>query len=208
MDRKSFDLDVKSAQPNGGRVVITVPAVDRDRDRIDPLGIDLENYRKNPTVIFGHEYRAPWAVIGKTTALDVSPAGIVATFELRPAANESDPQHIVRLLWGGGWLKTASIGFTPIKWEPNELGGKDYSAIELLEWSLVPVPAQASAISLAAKALGGGRGAVAKSGDGGAWDYAARKSVELEDLRREHDALLAAVGTMIRSITIYLREVT
>ena len=37
--------------------------------------------------------------------------------------------------------------------QPNEFGGNDITAWELLEWSLVPIPANQDALRLAAKAL-------------------------------------------------------
>ena len=118
-----------------------------------PRGAVLENYLKNPVVMWGHSYDKPSDVIGKTTNLEITDSGITADFELRPAANDQDPQNIVRLLWDGGWIRTASIGFRPLIAEPNEYGGQDFKEWELLEWSVTPVPANAAALRLAAKAL-------------------------------------------------------
>jgi HK97 family phage prohead protease len=148
---KTFEIKVLSGSDKGGRILINTGSVDRDRDRVMPSGMKVENYTRNPVVQWGHNYRDPWATVGKTTKLDVTPDGIVAEFELRPAANDQDPQNIVRLLWEGGWVRTASIGFIPTQGKQNAEGGMDFSEWELLEWSLVPIPANQDALRLAVK---------------------------------------------------------
>lgn len=152
MNHKLATIQVKARRKDGGRIIITTPAADRDRDRIFPEKINLTNYRANPVVLFGHSYGAAADVVGRTDSLSVSSEGIVADFTLRSAASDSDPQHIVRLLWAEDFIRTASIGFMPLeKPAQNELGGLDFGAIELLEWSMVPVPAHPGATALAAK---------------------------------------------------------
>lgn len=151
--QKSFYADVVERTGTGGRILITTNACDRDRDRVMPHGVQLDNYLKNPVVMWGHSYDKPSDIIGRTVNLEVTDGGIVAEFELRPAANDQDPQNVVQLLWDGGWIRTASIGFRPLVAEPNEFGGNDFKEWELLEYSLTPIPANAAALRLAAKAL-------------------------------------------------------
>ena len=153
IQHKTFTAELVSKSDAGGRIVISTAGCDRDRDRVMPRGAVLDNYQKNPVVMWGHSYDKPTDVIGKTTNLEITDIGIVADFELRPAANDQDPQNVVRLLWDGGWIRTASIGFRPVVAEPNEFGGMDFKEWELLEWSITPVPANAAALRLAAKAL-------------------------------------------------------
>lgn len=150
---KTFEFKTLEHRKDGGRIVISTPSVDRDRDRVIPSGAQIDNYMRNPVVQYGHNYSEPWATIGRTTSLQVSPEGITAEFELRPAANESDPQNIVRLLWEGGWIRTASVGFIPSSARPNAEGGLDFNEWQLLEWSLVPIPANQDAMRLAMKAM-------------------------------------------------------
>jgi HK97 family phage prohead protease len=153
IQHKTFTAELVSKSDAGGRIVISTAGCDRDRDRVMPRGAVLDNYQKNPVVMWGHSYYQPSDVIGRTVNLETTDGGIMADFELRPAANDQDPQNIVRLLWDGGWVRTASIGFRPIEMQPNEFGGNDITAWELLEWSLVPIPANQDALRLAAKAL-------------------------------------------------------
>lgn len=149
----TYPIDVAFHSADGGCITINTGSVDRQRDRVFPRGARLDNYMINPVVQWGHEYRQPWATIGRTVKLEVSDDGIEAEFELRGAANDADPQNIVRLLWDGGWVRTASIGFRSFQWDENELGGVDHMEWELLEWSLVPIPANQEAIRRVAKAL-------------------------------------------------------
>lgn len=151
--RKTVEIKILEKTQNGGRIIINTPSVDRDKDRVYPAGVRSENYLKNPVVQWGHDYRSPWATIGKTTKLTVGPEGLTADFELRPAANDQDPQNIIRLLWDGGWVRTASIGFIPSKGVANAEGGYDFTEWELLEWSLVPIPSNQDALALAIKGL-------------------------------------------------------
>jgi hypothetical protein len=147
--RKLCEVRVLEKRKDGGRIVINTASVDRDRDRVMPSGALVENYLRNPIVQWGHNYRDPWATVGKTTLLEKEVGGLIAEFELRPAANDQDPQNIIRLLWDGEWIRTSSIGFIPREGKPNELGGMDFSSWELLEWSLVPIPSNQEALRLA-----------------------------------------------------------
>jgi hypothetical protein len=146
---------------SGGMIRISAPSLDRDRDRVMPMGAQLDAYRRNPVVQWGHGYAEPWQTIGRTVDLSVSADGIDALFELREPASDSDPQHIVLALWNGGFINASSIGFQPLAAEPNDFGGLDFTSWEMLEFSLVPIPANRDALRraadehpLAAKAFG------------------------------------------------------
>lgn len=151
---KDYPLTIKSKKADSGTIVISTVDVDRDGDRVLAGSILTDNYMRNPVVLYGHDYRAPEAVIGATTSLRQRGNGLEASFKLRPAANEHDPQNVVRLLWGGGWVNAASIGFRPLEWQENDTGGVDFSAVDLLEFSLVAVPANQEALRLSAKGFG------------------------------------------------------
>jgi HK97 family phage prohead protease len=149
MLKKHFDL----TKSEGGWMIASTSNVDRDKDRVLPFGADLTNFSKNPLLIFGHNYSDPWSIIGRAAETMVDADGVRFRPELREAANETDPMNIIRLLWEQDLLRAASIGFNPIEWKENEFGGKDFTRWELLEISLVPIPANADALRLAAKAV-------------------------------------------------------
>ena len=150
---KHATLELIDRTKMGGRIRISSGNPDRDKDRVIPRGGRLDRYLANPIVQWGHQTWEPWQTIGRTTEIAVSDGGLDATFELRPAANEADPQNVVLLLWNDNYIRTASIGFQPLAATPNDMGGLDFTEWELLEWSLVPIPANADAMRLAAKSL-------------------------------------------------------
>ena len=155
MKRKIItDVKIMETRENGGRIRINTGAVDRDNDRVMPLGARLDNYLSNPVVQWGHNYYDPWATIGRTNSIEQTEDYIDVDFDLREPANDSDPVKVIRMLWNDRYVKTASIGFMPIG-DPvrNDYGGWDFNEWELLEWSLVPVPANQDALRLAVKAL-------------------------------------------------------
>lgn len=119
---KTFEIKIAERRKDGGRIIINTAGLDRQRDRVLPIGVDANAYLNNPIVQWGHNYSDPWATVGKTTRIDVSDKALTVDFELRPAANEQDPQNIVKLLWEGGWIRTASIGFLPLDGKPNDAG--------------------------------------------------------------------------------------
>ena len=152
MLHKTFEI--KAAED--GRMIASTPDVDRDKDRVIATGARLDNFLKNPVLMYGHNYRDPWALIGKAADLQVDAGGINFQPELREPANDSDPMTVIRALWDQKLLRAASMGFNPTKWMENEVGGRDFVEWELLEISIVPIPANQNALRLAAKAIDGG----------------------------------------------------
>jgi HK97 family phage prohead protease len=149
MQHKSFDIERKD-----GWIVASTPTVDRDADRVMPLGMRLENYKANPVIMYGHQYGEPWSLIGRAADIQVDADGIRILPELREPVNDADPMCIIRALWDQGLLKAASIGFNPLRYGDNPFGGKDITESELLEISLVPIPANQAALRLAVKGIG------------------------------------------------------
>lgn len=148
MIRKEFTVEKE-----GDWIVVNTAAVDRQHDRVLPSGVQLTNYLANPALLYGHNYHDPWAIIGRAAEVVMDGDSIRVRPELRDPANEQDPMHIIRLLWDADLLRAASVGFNPLTWLQNEQGGFDYTAWELLEISLVPVPANQQALRLAVKAM-------------------------------------------------------
>lgn len=140
-------------QKDGDWIIGSTPSPDRDQDRVIPSGIDVSNFQKNPTLFFGHNYSDPWALIGKVAEFSIGSDGMKFRPELRSPVNDGDPMTIIKSLWDSGLLRAASIGFIPKAGKPNEYGGTDFTSIELLEISIVPIPANQEALRLSMKAL-------------------------------------------------------
>src|SRR5574341_201504 len=149
---KPFVLDeVKAVEGDERalRIRITTAAVDRDGDTISPTGWKLTNYRKNPVVLYGHDYRG--LPIARNTKIEPDEGGIVGTPhfvepEIYPLA-ETVLQMLKRR-----YLNAASVGFLPYEWTRSEddarkpRQGVDFSKQELLEYSIVPVPSNPEAL--------------------------------------------------------------
>lgn len=161
MKHKTYTVEHKAIDIEAGvyEAMISTEERDRDGDIMIASGVLLENYLKNPVVLFGHNYREAEAVVGK--ALEVEPidgVGVRARWQFVDA--DTNPQaDIVRRLWAGEFLNATSVGFIPKQQTPfNEedpFAGSLISQWELLEFSIVPVPANQSALRLAIKTLGG-----------------------------------------------------
>jgi len=214
MERKNFEI----TKSEDGWMVASTPAVDRDRDRVMPMGADLVDFGKNPVLIFGHNYSEPWSIIGRVAETVVGLDGIRFRPELRQAANDADPMNVVRLLWDEGLLRAASIGFNPLEWKENEFGGKDFTKWSLLEISLVPIPANQEALRMAAKAMSQAAELVISAGtveaeaegetepEAGAAGNAALMVEEEPEAEVETEALLGAIGEFLSGALAHIEE--
>lgn len=155
VERKLSDREVKQYLPHSVKAegerkhlfTITTGAVDRDRDVVKPEGIRLENYRKNPVVLWAH--RSSELPIGKAESIITTSGAIKARVEYVPA--EMNPlAESVRQMVDAGFIRATSIGFLPVKYMFNaERGGFDIDESELLEFSICPVPANPEALRAA-----------------------------------------------------------
>jgi HK97 family phage prohead protease len=135
-------------------VILSTAAVDRMDDTIAVEGWQLDNYRKNPVVLFAHDQRS--LPIGKMANLRVEEGKLLGDVTFAEHEFAKDVAALVR----GGFLNAGSVGFRPIRYVFNEERGGDgwcppcdFIEQELLEHSLVPVPANPEAL-LAGKAAG------------------------------------------------------
>ena len=147
--------EVRAAEVTGeGKlsVVASDETPDRYGDIIRVEGWNLDAYRKNPIVLFGHSARDP---VG-TAEVRVSGKKLIADITLG-AAGTTPMVDAVRALVAQKILKAVSVGFQPTK-EPNEIkdpetnkwtGGYEWVGQELLENSIVSIPANPNALTLA-----------------------------------------------------------
>ena len=129
-------------------VVIAANERARTAPEIDLAGLRFENYRRNPVVMWAHDStgRSPSGglPIGRTLSISrADDGGIVAEFEFL----EDDPfAQRIRNAWDRGFLQAASISWLPVETRPAEGGGIRDIRAELLEWSIVSVPADPDAL--------------------------------------------------------------
>lgn len=142
--------DVIKAPEDEGRTrtfIISDGEVDRDNDTISPKGWDLKQYRQNPVVLFGHNsYDMP---IGRSLKIWRDGDNLMARAEFCEADCNPMGEMIFRML-ERRFLRAASVGFRPKQWErvqdEERPYGVDFLKQELLEWSIVPIPANPRAL--------------------------------------------------------------
>jgi HK97 family phage prohead protease len=150
--RSADAAHVETAQDGSLSYVMSTSTVDRPGDTIAQEGWVLEAYRKNPVLLFGHDYSQP--PVGRVKSVAVEGG------KLMGRAIEFTPKDLypfgamVGEMVRGGWMNACSVGFAPTKYAYNEKrGGLDFLEQELLELSVVPVPANSEAL-VGAKSAG------------------------------------------------------
>ena len=148
--RSAYMDIVERAAVEDGRYRVTIAANESARTQpdLDLGGLSTDGYARNPVVMWAHDAvgRSPSGglPIGRTVELDRGPGGrIVAEFEFL----EGDPfAQRVRNAWDQGFLRAASISWLPLESRPVDGGRLRDTRSELLEWSIVAVPADPDAL--------------------------------------------------------------
>lgn len=145
-----MDMIFKTVASDGGLdFVLSDDTVDRYGDVIDAKGWVLTNFKKNPIALFGHSNGFP---IGSWSNLRVESNRLVGTLKLAARGTSARIDELISLV-EQGILRAVSVGFIPIKSEPinpdRPYGPQKYTRQELVETSLVSVPANPAALALA-----------------------------------------------------------
>lgn len=144
LKRLSFDFQIK--KEGKGSVVIAGLAnantIDRMKERILPTAWDLENYKKNPVVLFdhGHDPTFGFMPIGRATLVEAREEGLYTEAEI--SRSKSDKITAVRDLIEEGILKSFSVGFDPKDTQKSADNPEimEITKAELIENSVVPIP--------------------------------------------------------------------
>ena len=147
--RQGFHAEVKADDNDDRRVRFTISSdgVDRMGDTISVDGWDLSNYRRNPVVLWAHDARS--LPIARASDVRVEDGVLKATAEFAPAAANPLAESVLQLV-RGRFLSATSVGFLPRRWRFSEDDGRtfgiDFEEQELLEVSIVPIPANPDAL--------------------------------------------------------------
>lgn len=124
--------------------VISSAAVDRAGDTVAVNGWRLDAYRKNPVVLFAHNSGS--LPVGKATRVYIEGGKLKATARFADTTMGREVQDLIET----GYLKATSVGFVPHKYDfssaPGRKYGIDFIEQELLEFSVVPIPANPEAL--------------------------------------------------------------
>lgn len=140
--------------------VINTEAVDRDGEVVQPKGLKKKNYQGNPVVLVSHDYQS--LPVGKALWVKASTdeAGRDVLIAKTYFSDKTETARDVFGLLQDGVLNAFSIGFVPIKASApstKELNARPdlknakliHREWELLEYSVVGVPANPEALTLA-----------------------------------------------------------
>ena len=141
---KEFTVESKALDDGSYEAVITTSAKDRQGEIVVSTGIDVGNYMKNPVVLFAHDYASP--PVAKALSLTTTAEGITARF-IFPEKGISQRADEIHAFWDAHFLNAVSIGFIPQEWA-QDATDPTITKAELLEFSIVPVPANQEALRL------------------------------------------------------------
>jgi HK97 family phage prohead protease len=150
---KQFNFKIKSVDKEKNTVegIFSTQDVDRQDEVIMQAGWDLTNYKNNPVVLYAHDYSD--FPIAKMVEIGTEPnTRLPGTFQLvgkmQFAVEENPKAKTAFNLMAGGYLNTFSVGFKNNRWEVDEANDTVYlNENELLEVSVVPVPANQMALA-------------------------------------------------------------
>jgi phage head maturation protease len=160
---KAFQAEILDQKPHDRRSLWAVASLeepDREGDVILAEGWELENYRKNPVILFAHKYDQP--PVARAVEIGVSQGRLRFKAQF-PGRKEYPFADTVYQLYRGGYLRSFSVGFIPKLWEDRESRQEGRFAAanppkarlfrrqELVEISVVPIPTHPKALAEAQK---------------------------------------------------------
>lgn len=190
---------------------ITTENTDRYGDIVRSDGMDDSDYAKNPVVLFGHDHNS--FPIGKSlwrkNTMQNGVKGILAKTKFAKTAEGMTAYE----LWRDGFLNASSIGFIPKQYNliekssDGEMGGFDFKSWSLLEYSIVPVPANAQALRLAyTKSIGSPK--IHKAFE---MQYSVEKEKELQEMKDKlvsHETLFVELKSFNEEMKTKIENLT
>lgn len=150
-ERQADFVGVHTRANDDGSYEITIAAnnVARDNLDVDLDSLKLENYLRNPVVLWSHDMTIP--PIGRSVSVRKADGKLTTRFEFAKGYQLAED---IRSLWDQGILRAASI-----RWGGGEVSYPDSGPLmrfkdsELIEWSIVPVGSDPDALRQAARSL-------------------------------------------------------
>lgn len=146
MENRAYSfLKVKSVDEEKRMIsgIASTPEIDRQGDIVDPMGVEIPD---NVPLLWMHDHSLP---VGKVKFGLPSKKGIPFTATIPVINTPAGLKARVDEAWESvksGLIAAVSIGFRPLEWSINEVtGGYNFIKSEVLELSLVAVPANAGA---------------------------------------------------------------
>jgi HK97 family phage prohead protease len=136
-DVKALIEETKAAKDTGTfEVVATTENLDRYQEVIKLDGWDVEHYRRNPVILWGHDHGK---LIGMATSVEIIDGKMIVKGKFAPTEEGQEKRKLYEM----GFLRATSVGFIEKEREGNLI-----TKAELLELSFVSVPANPYALRL------------------------------------------------------------
>jgi HK97 family phage prohead protease len=149
--RKFYVAEMKALKNGDIEAYVSTESVDRVGDIIRAKGWLLDNFKRTGApVLFSHDYSQP--PIGKAVEMEIQRKGLWSITRFHEKTQLS--RDLAKLARDGD-MKSWSVGFNPAeepemrKDEKGNFAGYIFNKAELLEYSLVAVPANPEAVSKA-----------------------------------------------------------
>ena len=147
-ETKFVEATITKADDGSFIAIASTNSVDRHGEVVDNNGWDLKSFKKNPVILWGHDHGEPAIGVSKKTWVEGT--GKKAKLMIQPLLHDvTEKARAIKQLVEMGVIKTLSVGFKPLE-SPD---GVTFTKNELLEVSMVNVPANADAMMMAYKGL-------------------------------------------------------
>jgi uncharacterized protein len=147
MQYKHFNVELKSVNDEDYTIKGVFSTADEDRhgEIVDQKTWQLDDYLKNPVILFAHDHQQP--AIGKAVNLFFNEFGNLEG-EIKFAAKEYPFANTIYQLYKGGYMRAFSVGFQNEVVEYDEADQKvTLKRNNLFEISTVNVPANQMALA-------------------------------------------------------------
>lgn len=146
MNKLYTKAEIEKAEDNVITGIASTDVIDRQGESIDVAGWDLKNYKKNPVILAFHDHTKP---VGRAERIWVDKSGKKPQLMFKAFISEAtETSRGMLQLIKDKVINAVSVGFRPLDMDGNRI-----SKQELLEISLVSVPANQDAMLLAYKSL-------------------------------------------------------
>lgn len=147
-DMQFVEASITKATDGSFVAVASTNSVDRHGEIVDNNGWDLKAFKKNPVILWAHDHNEPAIGVSKKTW--VEGVGKKAKLMITPILHDvTEKARAIKQLIEMGVINSLSVGFKPLE----SADGVTFDKNELLEVSMVNVPANADAMMLAYKSL-------------------------------------------------------
>lgn len=142
-DRIKYVEAVISEVENKKIAIASQETVDRQGEIISIDGWDFKNFKRNPVMLWGHNAYEP--NIGEVKNIRITDVNGKKSVVFEPVFHDITPlSQTLHEMYDQGKLRAFSVGFLPFEAEGNK-----FTKQELLEVSLVNVPAHPNALNIA-----------------------------------------------------------